>query len=66
LKILDDRNANAKKRYQTKYVVLDEYQKRNVEEDDKHEKLIKEHVHFGRILDEKAKQFDIVTNKPYK
>jgi hypothetical protein len=32
LKILDERNANAKKRYQTKYVVLDEYDKRNQEE----------------------------------
>jgi hypothetical protein len=31
LKIIDEKNANAKKRYQTKYLVLDEYQKRNEE-----------------------------------
>ena len=30
LKILDERNHNAKKRFDTKYIVLDEYEKRNV------------------------------------
>jgi len=66
LKMLDERNANAKKRFQTKYVVLDEYQRRNLEEEARQEQVLKNHVHFGRILDEKAKQFDIVTNSPYK
>lgn len=51
LKMLDERNANAKKRFQTKYVVLDEYQKRNLEEEAKQDQILKSHVHFGRILD---------------
>lgn len=66
LKILDERNNNLKKRFQTKYVVLDEYDKRNLEEETKQEKILKNHVHFGRVLDEKCKEFNIITNFPYK
>ena len=51
LKMLDDRNNNAKKRFQTKYVVLDEHEKRNLEEEAKQEQILKNHVHFGRVLD---------------
>jgi hypothetical protein len=46
-----------------KYVVQDEYGQRNIEEEDKHERIIKNRVHDGRLLDEKAKEFDIITNK---
>ena len=33
---LDEKIANAKKRYQLKYVIEDEYGKRNVEDDSKY------------------------------
>lgn len=48
-----------------KYVVQDEYGQRNVEEEEKQERIIKNRVHDGRLLDEKAKEFDIITNKFY-
>jgi len=63
---LDEKNARSKKKFQIKYVVLDEYQKRNEEIEQKQEIQRKNHVHFGRVLDEKAKEFDIVNNQPYK
>ena len=66
MKEVDERNRNAKRRFETKYVVLDEYSKRNVEDEDKYNDVIKNHVHFGRVLDEKVKEFNIVTNIPYK
>lgn len=36
-----------------------------MEDDKKASTIQKAHVHFGRVLDEKAKEFDIVTNKAY-
>ena len=45
---------------------MDEYAKRNEEDENKQMEVMKNHVHFGRVLDEKCKEFDIVTNIPYK
>ena len=65
LQVLDEQKANLQKKYQVKYMVLDEYAQRNLDQEQKDAKVLKNHVHFGRVLDEKAKEFDIVTNKAY-
>ena len=55
LKTLDERKLNAKKRYEMRYVVQDEYGRRNFEDDKKYETIIKTRVHNNRLLEEKAK-----------
>ena len=55
LKTLDERKLNAKKRYEMRYVVQDEYGRRNFEDDKKYETIIKNRVHNNRLLEEKAK-----------
>jgi len=46
---------NAKKRYQMKYFIEDEYGRRNVEDDEKHDQIVKNRVHNGRIEEHKSK-----------
>lgn len=65
LQTLDERRLNAKKRYQIKYCIEDEYNRRNVEDEQKYEAVIKNKIHNGRIIDEKLKEFDIITMKNY-
>jgi hypothetical protein len=51
LRTLDEKDQNKKRKYQLKYIIQDEYEQRNIEYEDKHEKIIKNHVHDGRLLD---------------
>jgi hypothetical protein len=45
----DEKRMNAKKRYQLKYVIEDEYKKRNMEHEDKTDQIVLNKVHNGRI-----------------
>lgn len=54
------------KKFEKKYIIEDDYGKRNLEDDDRFERIIKNRVHNNRIKQEKAKQFDIVNNKTYR
>ena len=65
LQTLDEKTLNAKKRYQLKYCILDEYSRRNIEDDNKYESVIKNRVHNNRIMEEKVKEFNIITTKEY-
>lgn len=40
---------NSKKRYQLKYVIEDEYKRRNIEDEEKQEQIVISKVHNGRI-----------------
>ena len=48
-----------------KYVIEDEYGRRNTEDDHKYAATIKNRVHNNRIMEEKGKEFNIITNKDY-
>lgn len=48
-----------------KYMVQDDYAKRNVEDDRKYATSIKNRVHNNRVSEEKSKEFNIVSNKVY-
>ena len=65
MQTLEERRMNAKKRYKLKYCIEDEYNRRNVEDEQKYEAVIKNKVHNGRVMDEKMKEFDIITMKNY-
>ena len=46
-----------------RYLIEDEYKRRNDEDQDNHLRIMKNHVHDGRILEEKSKEFDIINSK---
>lgn len=49
MQTIDEKRMNAKKRYQMKYFIEDEYGRRNVEDDQKKEEIVRNRVHNGRI-----------------
>lgn len=46
-------------------MIQDDYGRRNVEDDTKYENTIKNKVHNNRVVEEKNKEFNIVTNTNY-
>lgn len=49
MQTIDEKRMNQKKRYQQKYVIQDEYNKRNLEDEEKKDQIVKNKVHVGRI-----------------
>lgn len=62
---MDQRRAASKQRYQLKYILEEEYARRNIEHNDKKEAQLRNRVHNSHLLEMKAKEFDIVNLSRY-
>jgi hypothetical protein len=46
-----------------RYAIEDEYRRRNDEDFERHEQVLKNKVHEGKILESMVKEYDIINNK---
>lgn len=57
---LDKRRSDAKQRFKLKYVLEQEYARRNIEYQDKKDAQLRNRVHNSHLLEMKAKQFELL------
>ena len=65
VKKLDKKREEAKRRFKMKYVIEDDYAKRNVEDDEKKESVMRNRIKNSQKLEKKAREFDIINLKRF-